>query len=212
MRYIILALLLACTACAGTSRWPAIDNQATLAVAHFVHPQYNWELMAGVLPEEASVISAQTLDALDGQLAAQLEKSDLGAVLDAATVQKCEEIVQSSKERSRFETLEYWKNVGECIKADFLLVPYVSRWQEREGGEWGVNRPAGVTLDLYLINMATSEVRRYHFEEEQQGLAENLLKGGRFFKRGGRWLTPLEISAEALEEGTRVLGLSTTSP
>jgi hypothetical protein len=207
MRYIILALLLACTACAGPTRWPAVESQVTLAVAHFVHPQHDWELMAGVLPEEASVITQESLDALDGQLAALLEKSDLGTVLHAASVQGCEEIVQAEKERPRFETLEYWKSVGTCIKADYLLVPYVSHWQEREGGEWGVTRPASVTLDLYLIKTASGEVRRYHFEEEQQGLAENLLKGGRFFKRKGRWITPLEIAAEALEEGTRVLGL-----
>ncbi len=207
MRYIILALLLTCTACASAPRWPAVEPQVTLAVAHFVHPQNDWELMAGVLPEEASVVTRESLNALDDQLAAQLEKSDLDTVLDASTVQRCEEIVQAEKERPRFETLEYWKSVGACIKADYLLVPFVSRWQERDGGEWGVTSPAGVTLDLYLISMATGEVRRYHFEEEQQGLAENLLKGGRFFKRGGRWLTPLEIAAEALEEGTRVLGL-----
>jgi hypothetical protein len=207
MRYAIVILLMACTACASATRGPAVDNKATLAVAHFVHPQHDWELMAGVLPEETSVIPRESLLAMDEQLAALLEKSDVRQVMHAATVQQCEEIVQASKERSRFETLDYWKSVGECIKADFLLVPFVSRWQEREGGEWGVTRPASVTLDLYLINMATAEVRRYHFEEQQQGLAENLLKGGRFFKRKGRWLTPLEISAEALEEGTRVLGL-----
>lgn len=207
MRYIILALLIVCSACAGTTRWPAVDNKATVAVAHFVHPQHDWELMAGVLPEETSVVSAESLEALDNQLASLLEKSDIDMVVHAASVRQCEEIVQATKERSRFETLEYWKSVGECIKADFLLVPYVSRWQEREGGEWGVISPASLTMDLYLINTATAEVRRYHFEERQQGLAENLLKGGRFFKRKGRWLTPLEISAEALEEGTRVLGL-----
>jgi len=207
MRYIILALLLVCTACAGTTPWPAVESQVTLAVAHFVHPQHDWELMAGVLPEEVSVVTQESLDALDGQLAALLEKSDLRTVLHAASVQGCEEIVQAEKERPRFETLEYWKSVGTCIKADYLLVPYVSQWQEREGGEWGVTRPASVTLDLYLIKTASGEVRRYHFEEAQQGLAENLLKGGRFFKRKGRWITPLEIAAEALEEGTRVLGL-----
>lgn len=207
MRYIALFVLIFCTACAGTTRWPAVESQTTLSVAHFVHPQHDWELMAGVLPEETSVVTRETLAALDEQLAVLLEKSDLRAVLQAATVQRCEEIVQAEKERPRFETLDYWKSVGACMQSDYLLVPYVSRWQEREGGEWGVTRPAGVTLDLYLIKTATGEVRRYHFEEEQQGLAENLLKGGRFFKRKGRWITPLEISAEALEEGVRVLGL-----
>ena len=88
MRYIIFALLIACTACANTPRWPAVDGKATLAVAHVVHPQNDWELMAGVLPEEASVIPGESLVAMDGQLAALLEKSDVHAVLDAATVNR----------------------------------------------------------------------------------------------------------------------------
>jgi hypothetical protein len=136
-----------------------------------------------------------------------LKKLPARVVLSQATVRQCEEIVTASKERNRFETVEYWKAVGQCMKADFLLVPFVSRWQEREGGEWGVTRPASVTMDLYLIETASGQVRRYHFEEEQRGLAENLLQGRRFVKRQGRWVTPLEIAAEALEEGTRALGL-----
>jgi len=93
------------------------------------------------------------------------------------------------------------------MKADYLLVPFVSRWQERDGGEWGVTRPAGLTMDLYLIETASGQVRRFHFEEEQRGFFENLLQGKRFVKRKGRWVTPLEIAVEAIEEGTRTLGL-----
>jgi hypothetical protein len=64
-----------------------------------------------------------------------------------------------------------------------------------------------LTVDLFLIETATGLSRRYHFEEEQKGLAENLLQGRRFIKRKGKWVTPMEIAAEALEEGVRVLGL-----
>ena len=207
MRYLILMIFLLCAACAKPVQWQSIPPTSTLAVAQFVHPQHDWELMAGVLPEEVSVISDETLKALDDLTISTLKKLPARVVLSQATVRQCEEIVTASKERNRFETVEYWKAVGQCMKADFLLVPFVSRWQEREGGEWGVTRPASVTMDLYLIETASGQVRRYHFEEEQRGLAENLLQGRRFVKRQGRWVTPLEIAAEALEEGTRVLGL-----
>lgn len=207
MRYLILMIFLLCAACAKPVQWQSIPPTSTLAVAQFVHPQHDWELMAGVLPEEVSVISDETLKALDDLTISTLKKLPARVVLSQATVRQCEEIVTASKERNRFETVEYWKAVGQCMKADFLLVPFVSRWQEREGGEWGVTRPASVTMDLYLIETASGQVRRYHFEEEQRGLAENLLQGRRFVKRQGRWVTPLEIAAEALEEGTRALGL-----
>ena len=45
------------------------------------------------------------------------------------------------------------------------------------------------------------------FNPMPKGLAENLLQGRRFIKRKGKWVTPMEIAAEALEEGVRVLGL-----
>jgi hypothetical protein len=207
MRYFVLALLFVCSACAKPTQWPAVQPTATLAVAHVVHPQHDWELMAGVLPEEQSVISPESLVAVDGQLLAGLAGTPGRTVLDQAMVRQCEEIVTASKERQRFVAVEYWKEVGKCMKADFLLVPFITQWQEREGGEWGVTRPASLTMDLYLIETASGQLRRYHFEEEQKGLAENLLQGRRFVKRKGRWVTPLEIAAEAIEEGTKALGL-----
>jgi len=206
MKYLALALLIACSACATPARWPAVPPTATLAVAHFVHPQYDWELMAGVLPEEQSVISTESMAALDSQMLTALEKAK-HPVLRQAMVRQCEEIVTASKERSHFASVEYWKAVAKCMNADFLLVPFVSRWQEREGGEWGVTRPASLTVDFYLIETASGELRRFHFEEVQQGLAENLLQGRRFVKRKGRWVTPLEIATEAMDEGIRTLGL-----
>ena len=207
MRYLIVFLLFLCTACAKPVQWQPVPLTTTLAVAHFVHPQNDWELMAGILPEEKSVIPEESLDAMDEKLLSILGKVQDRTVLRQAMVRQCEEIVTAQKERQHFDTVEYWKAVGQCMKADYLLVPFVSRWQEREGGEGGVTRPAALTMDLYLIETASGQVRRYHFEEEQRGLAENLLQGRRFVKRQGRWVTPLEIAAEALEEGTRNLGL-----
>jgi len=207
MRYLLLTLLFICTACAAPVRWPAVPPASTLAVAHFIHPQNDWELLAGDLPEDLTPVSPEILAVLDADLAEILEKRGVHSVMRAAMVRQCEEIVLASKERRRFEAVEYWKAVGQCLQTEFLLVPYVTRWQERQGGEWGVQRPAGLTVDLYLIEVANGQVRRYHFEEEQRGLAENLLLGKRFFQRHGRWVTPREIAADALEEGVQELGL-----
>jgi hypothetical protein len=207
MKYAILIVLLLCSACAKPAQHQAVSPSATLAVAHFVHPEHDWELMAGVLPENPSAIPPEALGALDVQLADTLGRTGARKVLRSAMVRQCEEIITADKERRRFETVEYWKAVGQCMKADYLLVPFVSQWQERVGGEWGVTRPASLTVDLFLIETKSGQVRRYHFEEEQRGLAENLLQGRRFVQRKGRWVTPQEIAAEAIEEGVRVLGL-----
>jgi len=207
MRYIILCLFILCAACAKPAQWQPVGSGASLAVAHFVHPEHDWELMAGVLPEQGSVVPAEALAILDRQMMDTLGRRGTRPLMHPGMVRQCEEILTADRERQRFESVEYWTAVGECMKADFLLVPFVTVWQEREGGEWGVTRPASLTMDLYLIETKSGQVRRYHFEEEQRGLAENLLQGRRFIQRKGRWVTPQEIAVEAIEEGIRTLGL-----
>jgi hypothetical protein len=207
MKYVVLLMIFFCVACAKPVPQQAVSPAATLAVAHFIHPEQDWELMAGVLPEDPAAIAPEALGALDIQLVDTLGRLGSRTVLRPTQVRQCEENVTTDKERRRFEAVEYWKAVGQCVQADYLLVPFVSRWQERDGGEWGVTRPASLTLDLYLIETKSGQTRRYHFEEEQRGLAENLLQGRRFVQRKGRWVTPQEIAAEAIEEGVRMLGL-----
>lgn len=207
MRYIILCLFILCAACAKPAQWQPVGIGASLAVARFVHPEHDWELMAGVLPEQGSVVPSEALAVLDRQMMDTLGRRGTRPLMHPGMVRQCEEILTADRERQRFESVEYWKAVGECMKADFLLVPFVTVWQEREGGEWGVTRPASLTVDLYLIETKSGQVRRYHFEEEQRGLAENLLQGRRFIQRKGRWVTPQEIAVEAIEEGVRTLGL-----
>lgn len=207
MRYFIALVLLVCTACAPAVRGPAVSPEATLALAPFVVPQNNWELMAGVLPEEKPMVQEADLEVLDQSLEALLVARDKSSLMGAAMVRQCMEVVLASKERKRFQAVDYWQQVGLCAEADYLLVPFILRWQERDGGEWGVTRPASIFLDLFLVEVASGQVRRFHFEEQQQGLGENLLRSKRFFKRKGRWVTALELTLEAMEQGVGELGL-----
>lgn len=205
MRYILVCVVALLAACAQPQRGPALPPSATLAVAGFICPQYDWELMAGVLPEDKARVDASVLSILDAQMAGQMTAR--GAFVSAAAVGACEETVIAAKERRRQETVEYWRQVGTCLGVDYVLVPYVTGWQQRDGGEYGVKVPASVILDFYLVQIATGQVVRTHFEEEQQGLAENLLSGKRFVKRKGRWVTPEELAAEGIAEAMKELGL-----
>lgn len=207
MKYLLTMLLCLCTACAAQVRGPAIPESASLAVAGFVHPEHDWELMAGVLPEEPLNMTVESLDTLDASLADALKKSGTRTFMSPPMVRQCEELVLAEKERRRFEAVHYWQAVGKCMPADYILVPFILHWHEREGGDWGVTRPAMVVMDMYLIEVASGQMRRFHFEEEQQGLGENLLKGRLFFKRKGRWVTPQDIAKEAIETGLGELGL-----
>lgn len=208
MRYALFFLCaLLVTGCARKAPIAQLPAGISLAVAPVEVPLYDWELMAGVLPDEPTRIDSESLAALDVQMSALLDGTSGRTVMKSAAVRKCEQQIVESKPRQRFSAPGYWREVGRCLSSDYVLVPQISRWEERAGGEWGVERPAAVTVDLYLVDVATGQVRRYHFEEQQQGLAENLLKGKRFFKRKGKWLTPQELACEAFEAGIEELGL-----
>lgn len=208
MRYsIFLLCVLLIAGCGRKAPIAELPAGMSLAVAPVGVPQYDWELMAGVLPEEPARIDAESLATLDVQLATLVVRKHDRTVKKSSEVRECEQQVEATKPRQRFSALGYWREVGQCLGVDYILVPQLSRWEDRAGGEWGVDHPAAVTVDMYLVAVATGQIRRFHFEEQQQGLAENLLHGKRFFKRKGKWLTPQELAAEALEAGIEELGL-----
>jgi len=76
----------------------------------------------------------------------------------------------------------------------------VFRYEERVGGNFGVEKPAGVGFHMHLIeNNVIKQV--YIFDEDQQSLSENLFNMGKFFRRGAKWLTAEELSRDAINQG-----------
>jgi hypothetical protein len=116
-------------------------------------------------------------------------------------------VVLAEQERSRISALEYWKKVGTCMAVDYLLVPFAFTWEERQGGEWGVEQPASVTFDLYLIRVDDGTVKRFHFEERQQALTENILDADKFFRRSGKWVSARELARDGIRQALEDLGL-----
>lgn len=95
---------------------------------------------------------------------------------------------------------ELFVSLGKGMEADAVLAGYLYRWVEREGADYGVNRPASVAFDLYLIQTSDGVILwKGGFDKTQQSLTENLLDFSTFLKAKGKWM-----SAEALAE----MGLS----
>jgi hypothetical protein len=86
------------------------------------------------------------------------------------------------------------KNNGNYIN---LLV---YRYEERVGGNLGVEKPAGVGFHIHLMENNVLK-RVFVFDEDQQSLSENLFNAGKFFRRGARWLTVEELSRDAINQG-----------
>jgi hypothetical protein len=95
-----------------------------------------------------------------------------------------------------------------CLGVDYLLVPQLLYWQERDGSEVAVREPAAVVLDLFLVDVNAGTIAaRYHFDEEQLSLTENMLEADKFVKRKGKWITATELAREGISRGVKELGL-----
>lgn len=86
------------------------------------------------------------------------------------------------------------KNNGNYIS---LLI---YRYEERVGGNLGVEKPAGIGFHMHLIENNVLK-RVFTFDEDQQALSENLLNLGKFLRRGAKWLTVEELSRDAINQG-----------
>ena len=88
-----------------------------------------------------------------------------------------------------------FQKVGEVFGADAVLSGYIYRWQERDGTDFGVNRPASVAFDLQLTRPEDGAVVwRRKFDKTQMSLTENILDISTFVKGRGRWMTAEELA------------------
>jgi hypothetical protein len=193
------------TGCAPSAITPQPRPLGNIAVAAFTAPKYNWELLAGYLPEEGKGVKPEILAKLDSTLDQTLRVHGVKVSSTPAATRQCQEIVVFERAgKSRESAWAYWLNVGRCLPADFILVPQVLYWKELEGG----GNPASVVMDLFLLDVkAERVVHRYHFDETQKALSDNLLDMGKFVRRGGEWVGADVLAKEGIEAGLREMGL-----
>ncbi|MBI9111602.1 hypothetical protein [Maridesulfovibrio ferrireducens] len=207
--FLILPTLIGCQSKSSIVKLPR--PVGTVAVAGFTNPVFNWELLAGYLPQEGNPIDKKVLEQLDTKLVEILGKHGVTGYARPAITRQCQEIEVFENMGTRREAaFSYWVKVGECMTSDYILVPQILFWQDLRGMKQAdLNiQPASVVIDLFLIDVNNKRiVRRFHFDETQQPLMENMLQAGKFFERGGKWVTGLELADEALQNGLMELGL-----
>lgn len=207
-RFIILiaaAMLLTMAACAPREPAPYPPEDAVVAVAGFSQPKHRWEMITNHITVEQQEIDRDVIEKLDSDLAALLRQSHQKIVYPEM-VRQCRDLVAADT-RSESSAFHFWVQVGKCIPADYILVPFVFEWRERVGGSLGVQEPAAVVLELNLIDLQDLELQRFFFDERQYALLEDLSSAGKFFRRGGKWISARQLANEGLEQGIRELGL-----
>ena len=204
-----LALVAACARRpASTADVPrTLPAEYRISVAPFTQPTETSQLILGYIPEQQGHIAKDELPLLDRAFRHILQskskrawtfvpRHDLPADLTAYHAAE------------RPQALPKWLAYGRALGAQYLLIPQVLDWHQREGSGAGVVRAAHVRLEFFLVRVDDgSIIKRTVFEEKQVGLTENLLTVGSFFKRRGVWVTAEELAEEAMQQALEEMHL-----
>lgn len=86
------------------------------------------------------------------------------------------------------------KAVGTALGVDGVIVAYVTRFNERKGYPYSVERAASVAFEIHLVRVRDGvTVWKAMFDKTQKSLTENMFQLVPFFKGHGRWLTAKEL-------------------
>ncbi len=206
----LFCVILLFSGCAPKPAGTPLSVQSTVGVAGFHQPHQGWQMLSSTRADKSVTLGPDLLEELDGMLADLLLAKEDRPFLGTEATRQCQELTLSrmGTEQAGFSGLVYWMDVGRCVQTDYLLIPQVLEWREREGGEWGVTEPGMVVLELTLLDVQNQFVAaRFQYDEQQRSLSEDLLQAGKFFRRGGKWLPAKELIRDGLREGLREMGL-----
>lgn len=91
--------------------------------------------------------------------------------------------------------MKYTTEPGEALRLDVLIY----RFQERQGGNFSVERPASVGFHVHLFDQS-GLVKVFVFDETQAPLLDNAFHFFTFLKRKARWITVEELSREGVRK------------
>lgn len=163
----------------------------------------------GRIPEGQGCISAGEMGLLDADLKELLlsKKNARPYTFEGAGVVPAPSSLRF-RAGSQPQALPAWAELARRTGKDFILVPQIIDWHEREGSQAGVTRPASVHLEFFLIRSQSGTVQNHVvYDEEQVGLANNLLTVNDFVKRKGAWVTARSLAREGMEKMVKELGL-----
>lgn len=204
----VLAVVILGLAACATPRQGAPLPEVRIGVTEFTQPLTISDMLAGYMAENTPRIPSKVLMQLNEALIEVLRTETRRTFADPATYLQCASAKAPGQTTGRVAAMRHWIAVGNCMNVDFLVVPQIMEFHEREGGEAGVTRPAGVVMNVFLIDVKNEVLAsRSHYDETQASLADNLLDTGKFISRGGRWVTGVELVKEGLRKAIKDMGL-----
>lgn len=96
------------------------------------------------------------------------------------------------------------EDIARESQCGYILVTSLSRYEQRQGGEYAVDSPASAAFDMKLVDARTGRsMWTTTFSETQMSLMSNLLTFGKAKSRGFRWITVEELLAQGVREKLR---------
>ncbi len=212
MAAVICCALLFSAACTrkpqSTADVPRLISQSyKISVAPFTQPLSPSQMIAGQIPENQGKAPQDALLKLDMDLRQALAAKTRRQYVFLPAPHPHEDMAVTHA-AGQPEALDRWLAYGRKHKAQFLLVPQVINWHEREGSQAGVERSAHARVEFFLLNVKEGLIAgRSSFEEKQVGLVDNLLGVADFFKRKGQWVTAGQLAADGMDKAIKDLGL-----
>lgn len=175
-----------------------------ISVAPFFQPIHFGQIIMGNIPENQGKIPADALMGLDADLR-QILLTDTKRQYNFLTLgNNLATYPASAQPRG----LQFWLDYGRSHSLQYILVPQVLDWHEREGSQAGVEKSAHTRVEFFLINVpAGLVVGRTVYEEKQVGLVDNLFGVADFIKRRGQWVTARQLAQEGMKKAVLELGL-----
>ena len=213
--WILCALLSLLVLTGGCNRKPAstadvprsLSHQYKIAVAPFTQPRDISQLIMGQLPQPQALAARDVLIAQDRQLRDVLYTTTKRSYDFLPRTRPLPDLMRFHTSE-RPQALPLWVEYARKTSADILFIPQVLTWRDRQGSAAGVTEPAHVRLEFFLLNIKEGNIIGHSvYEVEQQGLTENLLNVGDFFKRQGKWVTAEELAREAMIKAVKDLKL-----
>ena len=213
--WIMCALLSLLVLTGGCNRKPAstadvprsLSHQYKIAVAPFTQPRDISQLIMGQLPQPQALAARDVLIAQDRQLRDVLYTTTKRSYDFLSRTRPLPDLKRFHTSE-RPQALPLWVEYARKTSADILFIPQVLTWRDRQGSAAGVTEPAHVRLEFFLLNIKEGNIIGHSvYEVEQQGLTENLLNVGDFFKRQGKWVTAEELAREAMTKAVKDLNL-----
>ena len=180
------------------------EAKPTLAILPFLVERMNDPSRGAVCPVCGGVYKKGDILYGSQRTLAQLlqQKMDTLGTFKVLPLEKVEDVfLKADKGQFELRPSRSAIQLAKELKADFIFVGYLFRFEERVGSRIGVEKPASVGFDVHLLRVKDGKrVWDGKFDETQQALSENLLKMGSFVRRGAAWLKAEELSSVGMEE------------